>query len=459
MPPTLRNPAVQYGFNRTNPKAEAYAKDVAARLITGIADRTAIRDLIYRAFSENRPPASTARMIRAYIGLLPSQAQAVENLRDLMRSSPGKLLYAGKTRIRVPEEGASDELIDQRAEEYADRLLNQRAEMIARTETLAASNEGQRLLWDQAIEDGLLTGGEKRKWLWTEGLDKVPCPLCSAMDGELTGIDEPWTLPDGFESMDGETEVMVPQQVHPHCRCGQGLVTEAQMADQREQDQQAEDEANLETMSERVLGGPGSGNFGHAGRPGEVGGSGEGGETSTGVSFEKDGRWTRQDYPLFKEKVASYRAALAPEEVTAIKAYKGGMFGEINGFLRTGEMPLLSPTPISKIEGYVKSLDKAVRVPVEKDIVVYRGGKLMGGVGSIITDKAFVSTSLVREKAEKFVSMKRDKLLWEITVPKGTHIGLPFGTAPTEFEVLLQRGSQFRITGIEKNVVRAELVR
>src|SRR4030042_1159133 len=101
MPPILRNLAVQYAFNRTNPKAEAYAKDVAARLITGIADRTAIRDLIYRAFSENRPPASTARMIRAYIGLLPSQAQAVENLRDLMRSSPGKLLYAGKTRIRV----------------------------------------------------------------------------------------------------------------------------------------------------------------------------------------------------------------------------------------------------------------------------------------------------------------------------------------------------------------------
>jgi hypothetical protein len=209
----------------------------------------------------------------------------------------------------------------------------------------------------------------------------------------------------------------------------------------------------------RSAGGAGSGNFGHAGRPGEVGGSGEGGESSTGVSFEKDGRWTRQDYPLFKEKVASYRATLAPEEVTAIKAYKGGMFGEINGFLRTGEMPLLSPTPVSKIEGYIKNLDKAVRVPVEKDIVVYRGGKLMGGVGSIITDKAFVSTSLVREKAEKFVSVKRDKLLWEITVPKGAHIGLPFGTAPTEFEVLLQRGSQFRITGIEKNVVRAEMVR
>lgn len=30
----------------------------------------------------------------------------------------------------------------------------------------------------------------------------------------------------------------------------------------------------------RTLGGQGSGNFGHAGRPGEVGGSGEGGDTS-----------------------------------------------------------------------------------------------------------------------------------------------------------------------------------
>jgi hypothetical protein len=33
-----------------------------------------------------------------------------------------------------------------------------RAEVIARTETMDAANEGQQLLWDQAVDDGLLTG-------------------------------------------------------------------------------------------------------------------------------------------------------------------------------------------------------------------------------------------------------------------------------------------------------------
>src|SRR5262249_8281632 len=56
-----------------------------------------------------------------------------------------------------------------------------RAALIARTETMTAANEGQSQLWDQAIEDGLLTGKERQVWIVTD--DDRLCPECEALDG------------------------------------------------------------------------------------------------------------------------------------------------------------------------------------------------------------------------------------------------------------------------------------
>jgi len=72
----------------------------------------------------------------------------------------------GRTVVQVPRV-VTTEFLDRVTARYAQRLLNQRLLNIARTETIAAANEGQRQLWQQAIDRGDLTGRERRAWITT----------------------------------------------------------------------------------------------------------------------------------------------------------------------------------------------------------------------------------------------------------------------------------------------------
>lgn len=88
-----------------------------------------------------------------------------------------------------------------------------RADLIARHETMLAANEGQRQGWDQAVDDGLLTGDEKRVWIATED-DRI-CPICEELDGTKADIDGVYEA--GGEEYDGPP-------AHVQCRCTEGIV-------------------------------------------------------------------------------------------------------------------------------------------------------------------------------------------------------------------------------------------
>jgi len=87
-----------------------------------------------------------------------------------------------------------------------------RAETIARTETMAASNGGQREAWAQAVNDGLLNGDEEEEWITTP--DDKTCPICLPMDGEKKPLGGKFNV-DGAQ-IDGPP-------AHPRCRCTTGL--------------------------------------------------------------------------------------------------------------------------------------------------------------------------------------------------------------------------------------------
>ena len=158
----LRALQVDFAFDITNPLATEWAREHAAELIEGISETTRgyIRELIEAAFEEQ---------------------------------------------IDVRE------LADTLAEALGDAA---RAETIARTETITASNQGQILAWEQAKEEGLLGGNEKKVWIVTP--DDRLCPICEPLDGVTVGFSE---------TFDVEGEALEGPPAHPNCRCAVGLTT------------------------------------------------------------------------------------------------------------------------------------------------------------------------------------------------------------------------------------------
>src|SRR5574340_724298 len=156
------------------------------------------------------------------IGLTQNQLQAVRNFREMLETQPtmevlnralrdkrfdSTLLKAIKTGQRLRQEQ-----IDAMVGRYFDRALNYRAKMIARTETLRASNAGAQELWRQAREQGLLRAENTRRvWIVTD--DERLCPNCEEvpdMNEGGVGLDEDFDTPLG--------PIQVPP-LHPHCRC------------------------------------------------------------------------------------------------------------------------------------------------------------------------------------------------------------------------------------------------
>lgn len=182
-------------FDLLNPRAVEFINQHTGELITQITEesRQAIRAIIRQAFEEGGHPYQQARKIIQHIGLTERQSRAVENFRR-------RQLEAGVSRTEA----------DRRAEAYAKRLLRDRAENIARTETMMASNEGQREAWRQATEQGLIDEAEmEREWIVTP--DDRLCPICLVMDGKRAPIGGTYENGSGGPPL------------HPRCRCAEGL--------------------------------------------------------------------------------------------------------------------------------------------------------------------------------------------------------------------------------------------
>lgn len=216
-----RSVNVGVSFNLENPRATRWAATVGAARVTEVSEETvaAIRSIISRGFTEGRHPYETARLIRgpkdpdtgqyrsSVIGLTERQAKAVWNYRDELQNDEIE-------RDTVTE--------DRMVERYRDELLLSRAETIARTETIAASNEGQQELWRQARETGVLTGTERRIWIVTP--DDRLCEACLSMGNAHGDVERSVGLDEEFDDEGGEFDPVLVPPLHPNCRCAVGLV-------------------------------------------------------------------------------------------------------------------------------------------------------------------------------------------------------------------------------------------
>lgn len=201
-------------FDATNPRVERWIKKNTARLVTVVSSETraAIRDVIRDAMREELPPIEVHRRIKAVIGLNQRQARALQNYRV-------GLMAADMPKARVTT------LVNA----YREQQLRYRADMIARTEMMAAVNQGNIEGQRQAVEEGFIKGKAMKQWI-TAPEDGRLCPSCRKMNLVKVPLDTPFRVTlyretkRGLKAV-GAVKVDTPP-VHPHCRCTHLLVIE-----------------------------------------------------------------------------------------------------------------------------------------------------------------------------------------------------------------------------------------
>lgn len=201
-----RGAAIVGRFNIVSPFVLRAAEELGANLIREVGDETksAVRRIIFNATRDGVPPREAAKQIKDIIGLTTRQALAVNRLEQ------GLL-----------EQGASPAFARARGRRYSEQLLRDRAENIARTETMRAANRGQQLLWSEMADAGVIGQDFGQRWLVTP--DDRLCPRCAPMNGKVVQLGylfretERGVLPSKRQPVAGASVESPP--LHPRCRC------------------------------------------------------------------------------------------------------------------------------------------------------------------------------------------------------------------------------------------------
>lgn len=220
-------------------------------------------------------------------------------------------------------------------------------------------------------------------------------------------------------------------------------------------------------------GGPGSGNFGHSGRPGQRGGSGEGGSVVSGM---KSGSYvrSRDGYAQFTSRQAANefseacgkKVKLTERQREAIAEFQVSS-AEMNHRLRAGD---------DRTDGYnIKDIDAALKKSeLPDDAVLFRGvsgesiaalgiaesnpDALREMVGTTVSDPAYLSVTADQSVMTKFArSADGNQGIGIIIKAASGSKALPVSAANTEYgnresEFILPRNTMLKVTGVmERN--------
>lgn len=233
--------AAVFGFDGRAFRAENWARQNVGGLIAQVTEDQIVmaRTVITAQLEAGRAPRAIVTEIvgrvtptgrtGGFIGLTDSQAQTAMNARaeleNLSRAYFDRTLRDRRfDRLvdRAIREGrplsAAD--IDRITGRYRDRLLAQRAETIARTESITALRAGRREGMQQAIEQGAIAPGRVTR-RWDSTMDSRTRPDHVAMHAQtVQGLEEAWVLPDGSRMMyPGDKSLGASGAQTIRCRC------------------------------------------------------------------------------------------------------------------------------------------------------------------------------------------------------------------------------------------------
>lgn len=219
-----------FHFGITNPETVRYLRDYEMSLVRGLTQDAlgSVRTVISAGVTEGRGPIDIARDVRQFIGLTPSQTQAVMNYRraleNLDRNALDRALrdqrFDPTVRTAIGNGASlSPDYIDKLVERYQQRMLKFRSETIARTEAIRAVNAGNVQLWKQAAADGKVdAAGVTKKWLAThDGRTRHAHLTIPYLNPDGVGLDEPFKSELGPIRFPGDPNATAANTIR--CRC------------------------------------------------------------------------------------------------------------------------------------------------------------------------------------------------------------------------------------------------
>lgn len=215
-------PGMDLRFDLVNPRSMHWIQRNTGAMIREIdqTTREAIRQLIYTGWRDGLTNQQMAMRIRSMIGLTSRQVSALDRLRQTLESGefsdlPKEVLDRLR-RLRVLGRARQGK-IDQVIEAYRKRMIRERAETIARTESAKAASAGQAEMWRQGADSGEIDRNQMEvRWILTPD-DKL-CERCRAQQDLRRPIDGDY--PNGASH----------PPLHPRCRCAEGLVEKRENA-------------------------------------------------------------------------------------------------------------------------------------------------------------------------------------------------------------------------------------
>lgn len=220
--------SIQVRFDTLAPYAVAALREFESRAVDVLRQdiRGGFVTAIREGVAAGKNPIDTARRVRDLIGLPDNLVRATASYREaLLSGNTTQLRDAVDRALRdarfdrsvlraIADKAAVDpEKVERMVAAYSRRALQFNAETLARTATMDALNQGNRLAWRHAIETGAVQIYELRRF-WIIARDERTCPRCRpipSLNPEGRGMDEPFVTPyDGL--------VMLPT-LHYRCRC------------------------------------------------------------------------------------------------------------------------------------------------------------------------------------------------------------------------------------------------
>ena len=210
----IANRVVQ-SFGGRNERAERIARDLGSRLVTEVIDDT--RVLIAQTIRGGLEAGNNPRRTALDIGGRIVNGKRQGGLVGLDSRRAG---WVQNYRAKLLAEGRPQSQIDRMAQRYSNKLLRQRGETIARTETLKALNAGRQEALDQLIENpnnDIQAQDVTRKW--DASGDARTRPSHAAADGQVMSQGEAFIV-GGFALMyPGDTSLGAPGEEVINCRC------------------------------------------------------------------------------------------------------------------------------------------------------------------------------------------------------------------------------------------------